>query len=555
MKGKDWSKRLIVRGGICATLLMGTSAFAQNAVLDPPAPAPRLVRFGQPKGADDGPSQGKEPVKGKEPLQGKEPMPGKEPMAGKEPGKTENPIAKGLPAPALEPGEEGLVISLPAALRLANVRAWDITIAVQQLQIADAQRLGADVLWLPTLTAGTDYQYHSGPSQAVDGTISGNSRDSLYSGGSPLAIFAVTDAIFTPLAARQVVRAQDANIQTARNDTLTDLAQSYFNLLEAEADLASILDVDRRAAQLVAKVDSLAPAIAPEVEKARTRAFRANIEQVVETARQRWRNASAEVARIARLKPTVVLQPLEPPHMRVTLVPPTMSPEELIPIAMASRPELTFFEAQAAAARERERQEKWRPFLPTLIARGGGTTPPYPMAFGSYSSGVGSNLGNDAQRSDWDVSAVWTLQNLGAGNVALIRERRREHDLALSREYRFRDLVAREVTVASSDLRSADRRVGQAERELIQAELSARQNMEGVSETKRPGGLINIEVIRPQEVVQSLQALNSAYFNYYGVVAEYNRAQFRMYRALGSPAQLLEGHNGLNGPPIIRDSK
>ena len=393
------------------------------------------------------------------------------------------PLPPCLPAPALEQGEEGLVISLPAALKLTNASAWDIDIAVQQLRIAVAQLQGAEVLWLPTITAGVDYQYHSGPIQDVTGLTLNNSHSNMYLGGSPLAIFAVTDAIFTPLAARQVVRAQDANVQTSRNDTVTAMAQSYFDLLEAEADLASIIDVNKRAGELVTKIDSLAPEVVPDLEKARVKAIKANIEQVVETARQRWRNASAEVDRLARLKPTVLLQPLEPPQMRVKLVAPTLTPDELLPIALANRPELTFYEAQAEAALERERQEKWRPLLPTIIARGGGTTPPYPMAIGAYSADPGSNLSNMTQRSDWDFEAIWTLQNMGLGNLALVRQRRHEFDLARAEEYRFQDLVAREVTVAWSDLRSADRRVSQAERELRQADLSARLNLKG----PRPG--------------------------------------------------------------------
>jgi outer membrane protein TolC len=531
MMSKEWSKRVIncVVCAVWAAMLPAQSVVAQNPN------STKQVWFLQPKVAD-------EPVPGQKPPSEKLAMPEKAIPPN-------DPIAQALPAPALEPGEEGLVISLPAALRLANAEAWDITIAIQQMQIAAAQLEGANVLWLPTLVAGVDYQYHSGPTQSADGNLTNVSRSGLYAGGAPLAIFAVTDAIFTPLAARQEVRAQDANIQTSRNDTLTDLAQAYYDLLEAEADLASIMDVDRRAGELVSKITELTPAIAPTLERDRSRAFKASVEQVAETARQRWRNASAEVARIARLKPTVVLQPLEPPHMRVTLVPEALTPDELLPIALARRPELTFYEAQAAAARERQRQEKWRPFLPTLIARGGGTTPPYPMAFGSYGGGVGTDLNNFAQRSDWDFSAVWTLQNLGLGNKALIRERSRELDLARSREYRFRDVVARDVTVAWSDIRSASRRLALADRELREASLSAKKNMEGVSETKRPGeAKFNIQVIRTQEVIQSLQALNSAYFNYYGVVAEYNRAQFRMYRALGNPAQMLAGHDGLCGP-------
>ena len=234
--------------------------------------------------------------------------------------------------------------------------------------------------------------------------------------------------------------------------------------------------------------------------------------------------------------------------MRVTLVAPAATPDELIPLALASRPELTFQQALADAASERLRQERWRPLLPTFIGRGGGTTPPYPMAFGGYAAGQGTDLGGFSQRSDWDVSMVWTLQNMGLGNRALIRQRRSELDVARSQDFRFRDLVAREVTVAWSDLRSADRRIGQAERELRQAEISARQNLEGLGEVKRVAGGINILVIRPLEVVVALQALNTAYFNYYGVVAEYNRAQFRMYRALGNPAQQLEGRDGIGGP-------
>ncbi len=545
MISRDWSRLFIQRfgSGLVATVLTGAAVFAQNTPNSPPA------------------NRDKQPVKNtawllapvtdNQPVQqpGKDAIPGKEGMAGKDQGpkKEFDPLAQPLPAPALEPGEEGLAINLPAALRLANVRAWDITIATQQLQIAAAQRLGADALWLPTLIAGADYNYHSGPTQAVDGTTVSATKDSLYAGGAPLAIFAITDAIFTPLAARQVVRAQDANVQTSRNDTLTDLAQTYFDLLEAQADLAGIMDVDRRAAEMVRKAEALAGNLMPPVELARTKAAKANIEQVVETARQRWRNSSAELARIARLKPTVVVQPLEPAYMRVTLVPPAMNPDELIPIALATRPELTFYEAQAEAARQRERQEKWRPFLPTVIARGGGSVPPYPMAFGAYSAAPGSGLNSFTQRSDWDVSVVWTLQNLGLGNLALIRERRKEFDLARSREYRFQDVVAREVAVAWADMRSADRRVSQVERELREAERSARLNLESMGEIVRLQQL-NVFVIRPLEVVASLQALNQAYVNYFGVIAEYNRSQFRMYRALGSPAQLLEGHDGLRGP-------
>ncbi len=48
-----------------------------------------------------------------------------------------------------------------------------------------------------------------------------------------------------------------------------------------------------------------------------------------------------------------------------------------------------------------------------------------------------------------------------------------------------------------------------------------------------------------------MQALVQAYYKYYAVTAEFNRAQFRLYRTLGNPAQYLFDHNILpcESPP------
>jgi outer membrane protein TolC len=447
-------------------------------------------------------------------------------------------------------GDKPLPINLPTALQLAHARAWDISIASQQLRVAGAQLQGANVLWLPNIVAGTEYVYHNGPLQATNGTLSDSARSSLYAGVAPLALFAITDAVFMPLAQRQVVRAQEANVQTTTNDTLTAVAVAYFDAQEARADLASVQDVLSKIELLVTKVDSLAPDLIPEVERARVRAERANIQQVAETARRRWRVASAELARVTRLDPTSVLEPLEPPNLRITLIPPERTVDELLPIAVAYRPELTYTQAQAQAAYQRVLQEKWRPFLPILMARGGGTQTPYPLAFGTFGGGPNGSLNNFGTRVDFDLQAIWEVRNLGFGNRALIREKQASYEVARQQEFRFRDFVAREVTQCHADLESAANRVGLAEQELRQALISADQNLAAVGQTKRVGGNINVLLIRPQEAVAAVQALASAYFDYYGTAADFNRAQFQLYRALGNPAQCLYGHDGLNGKPL-----
>jgi outer membrane protein TolC len=454
--------------------------------------------------------------------------------------------------PKVLPDEEVFPISLPTALKLAHVRAWDIAIAQKQLRIAIAQHEGAKAMWVPSLIGGATFAHHDGPIQANDGSVTDNTRSSLFTGIAPLALYNVTDAIFTPLAKRQDARAQQANVQTATNDTLTAVAVAYFDAQESRADLASIEEVARLVAALVRKTKTLAPAIVPEVELARVEAMQANIEQGQEVARMQWRLASAELARVLRLTATVVVQPLEPPDLRMTLIPPATAAEELIGLALRLRPELSQYQAQIAAAEERLRQERYRPFLPTIVLRGGTTPTPYPLGAGGFAAGQGSTLGSMGLRSDWDLEAIWELKNLGFGNAALIRERRAGVDLARDQDVRFRDFVAKEVTYAWVQLRAADRRTAAAERELQKAWLSATKSLEGLGETRRPAGNIATLVIRPQEVTAAMQALIQAYYNYYGTVADYNRAQFRLYRALGNPAQYIFDHDTApcGAPPV-----
>jgi hypothetical protein len=94
------------------------------------------------------------------------------------------------------------------------------------------------------------------------------------------------------------------------------------------------------------------------------------------------------------------------------------------------------------------------------------------------------------------------------------------------------------VTQARAQVEAAAVRVRQAEAGLKTAIVSYQGNLKGLSETVRAGELLQL-VNRPQEVVAALQQLQQAYINYYTTANDYNRAQFRLFRALGYPAQAL----------------
>ena len=92
-------------------------------------------------------------------------------------------------------------------------------------------------------------------------------------------------------------------------------------------------------------------------------------------------------------------------------------------------------------------------------------------------------------------------------------------------------------------MKRAASRVQQAGDGVQNAVESADKNLQGLGQTKRVGEQL-ATVFRPQEAVAAVAALDQAYRDYYAAVADLNRAQFRLYRAVGHPAQSLSslGH-------------
>jgi outer membrane protein TolC len=441
---------------------------------------------------------------------------------------------------ALAGSDKPLPINLPAALRLAGVRPLDVAVASQRIELAAAQLRQAQASWLPTVYLGTDYFRHDGQIQDVQGSVFGTSKSSFMLGAGPAAIVTLSDAIFGPLSARQVLRARESALQAARNDSLLAVAEAYFGVQQARGDLAGAEDAARRAEDLVHRAEDLAlkAELIPELEVVRARAQAARTRQTVHAARERWHVASAELARVLRLDPSAVVEPLEPPHLRVTLVPPGRALDDLIQVGLTNRPELATQQALVQATLERLRQEKLRPLIPSVLIRGSSTPVTGTLAGGLFGGGVNDNLGNFDARSDFDVQVLWELRNLGFGNRALTDQQRAENQLALFELFRIQDRIAAEVARAFAEVESAMARLSDAEVELRSAVDSANKNLQGLGQTKSAGNAL-VLVIRPQEVVAAIQALSQAYADYYGAVADYDRAQFRLYHALGHPAEVL----------------
>ncbi len=175
------------------------------------------------------------------------------------------------------------------------------------------------------------------------------------------------------------------------------------------------------------------------------------------------------------------------------------------------------------------------------------------LAAGNLSSGPNGLLNSNGSRLDIEAAAVWQLQNGGVGNIGLIRQRRAERDVASIEFTRTVFRVKSQVAQAVARLQTARLRVVETEEGVKQAVESADKNFIGLRETTRPAGELLRLVIRPQEVVAAIIALEVAYEQYAFAIGEYNTAQFDLYRALGQPAQWVtsqaaQGHAPLADP-------
>jgi outer membrane protein TolC len=433
-----------------------------------------------------------------------------------------------------------LPINLATALRLAGARPVIITAAQASVEVAAAELARAQVAWLPSVYVGAGYYRHDGATQGQSGNFYINSKDQFLAGGGLVARFATADALFEPLAARQVLRSREIDVQTARNDALLAVAEAYFNVQQARGRLAGAQDVVDKAQALGEKVRGLAQGLLDPADVHRARTLLAEVEESLIDAREQWQVASADLTQVLRLDPSAVVVPLEPPYLRVTLICPRERVDDLIPIGLTNRPELAAQQALVQAALVRIRQERVRPLVPSLVLEGG-SDPAGPGNFlmgGVFGSGA-SGKGNPWMgREDVGVGLYWGLDNLGFGNRALVRERRAEQQQLLVELFRRQDLVAGAVARAHAGLASAAVRVDKAETGLREAHLAYSGSVEELGKITQVGD-VRVLTRRAFEVVDALQALGRAYDTYFLSVNGYNRAQFRLYRALGYPAGIL----------------
>jgi outer membrane protein TolC len=445
---------------------------------------------------------------------------------------------------SLHAGQMIQPIDLTTALRLAGVRDLDIATARQRVCESLAELDRARALWLPSLFIGPTWTRADGQIQTITGQVQTINRSSLFVGATAAlangfaspppgtgfpslnglsATLRISDAIYEPLAAKRVVAASQAGLQATTNDAFLTIAEAYFDLQQAGGDLAIAREAADNAKVLSDLTGTFTRAGAGlEADHRRALTELRNRRRSIQTSIGRLKVASANVIRPLVLDPHLVVAPVEPAEAIIRIVPDEIPLDDLIVQGWRHRPELAQSQELVQAAVFRLKQARLRPFVPSLAMSVEG---------GGFGGGPGAFFGNFGSRGDTEVSLFWDLRNLGFTDLAIMRRaeaQRRTADIALSR---VQAQVAADVVTAFETRAAASAELDDAREAVCEAIQSLELNLTNIRRgTGLPGAT------RPLEVLQPIQALAQARSEYLIAVLTYNRAQFRLYRALGHPS-------------------
>jgi outer membrane protein TolC len=432
-------------------------------------------------------------------------------------------------------------IDLIGALRLANVQNPELNIARRRILEAAAMRQLAAAYFLPSINPGMSYDSHTGVLQQSDGNILSVNRSSVFVGGGANAVGSGTVTIpgvyyagnigvgvYNYLASKQVVRQREFQTVAVRNEMLLQVAVAYSELLRSEGGRAARIqarDEAREIARLTAAYARTGQGRVADANRAATELAR--WEAQIQAAEAEILTASARLCQLLNLDPSIRLHPTDAVVVPQPIVPDPIPLKELIALGLLRRPELAAQRAAIEAAFLTLGGAKVLPFSPNFL-----------LGFSAGGFGGGSNLvrpifGGFSGREDLDVITYWTIQNLGLGNVALIRQADARLQISQFQQVELLNTVRADIAEAYARSHARYAQIGTYEDAVRSGYLSFHEDLDRTRMmlVAGPGG----PDVLPIELLNSFRLLAGARLDYLDAIIDYNESQFAMYVALGQP--------------------
>lgn len=402
---------------------------------------------------------------------------------------------------------EKLPIDLSTALRLATANNLEILEARARVQEAGGEKNHALAEFFPTVS-------YSFTARKIDGRIQasfGELGDRTFSTLNPAGVLSLSvdpgRALFDTLAAYKLLDAATQQEAGVTQQILFTVARQYFDLEQAQARVAIAEQAVRASRELVRlSRDRESLGVGLKVDVVRAEARLAQDEGLLFQAQKEFRDASVKLALTLKVDPSVTLFPLDPAVKQLTVIPAATSLDDLLNRAAVQRPEVKELALQAEAAENQHTALWWKALGPKVV----GTV---------EESAIGSSfdLGN---RQMYGGFIGWTLSPSSIGEIQAAKAR---IDQTTIQAERIVESVKAEVIQAREAVLTAQEQIEAAHRGVQAAEASL-----ALSQVRLEGGVgLTLEVLEAQE------ALTTARTTLVGAIAQYNKEEAGLLRAIG----------------------
>ncbi len=414
-------------------------------------------------------------------------------------------------------GAESNPITLQTALRLAGAQNRAVEISAERVVEArsglDRERQGM----FPWLSPGVGYRRHDGNLQDVVGNVFDASKQSGTAALTVQAQVELGDSIYRVLAAKQSVRAVEADEATQRRVTTVQAAAAYLELSRAAASLSAAEELVRISDEYLGQVRRAVEAglaFAGDVQRAAIQ--RERNESLRLRTQEEVRVASVRLAQVLRLPMHVELRPDLNEFIPVALVSTNRTLDALMASALGHRSELAGAQARIAGAAASKDGTTVGPWIPTLGAQ---------ASLGGFAGGRNGEFRNADDFQDYFLGLSWRIGPGGIGDRTRTRGAESRLRIARLNAEQARDEVIREVIEARTRAESAAAQLAVASRALA----SSRELLQLTQARREFGVGVVLEAIDAQREFTRSQSEQIR------AIADHNRIQWELWSAVGEP--------------------
>ncbi|MBI4326420.1 MAG: TolC family protein [Chloroflexi bacterium] len=407
------------------------------------------------------------------------------------------------------------LIDLPTALRLAGAQNLDVQLARERL--AEAQALHDSVLlqFFPWVGAGISYRRHDGRIQDTSGDILDVNKQASAPGAALVGQWELGDAIYRKLAAKQLEHAANHALEAQRQDSVLAAARDYFGLAFAQAAVGVARDAVRISTHYEVQVQAAVEAgLAFKGDALRVSVQAERNQLALRQATEQQRVAAARLAQTLHLDPSVELVARDTDLSPLTLIESNAALHSLVQQALLARPELKQGQALVEAACENKNGTVYGPLIPSIGASAFG---------GGLGGGRAGDTDNFGDQQDYSIGVGWRIGPGGIFDFSRQRAAKSRLNSARLSADKAHDEITRQVVEAYTRSQSQSEQIEMARRGLAAAEeglgLAQQRQVFGV-------GVVLENILAEQD-------LTKARNDYLKSIAEFNKAQYALSKAVG----------------------